>query len=186
MEETALVPQTPKVDSEWPWPKFPKNAPRNLQRYGPVPLEGWEGDFLAAMRDNGILRVACQLARISSTTVYRRRESDPAFAKAYVEAQSMAVDILESAAWTRAVKGVTRTKDVYHKGVVVGTETITEYSDGLLKFLLQANRPDKYREAVDPTQNMNAALQAARRQAIEMGLNPDVVEADAKRLMGLD
>ena len=194
MDENAIVPQpTPRptlTSEEWPWPHFPQGAPRNVQRYGSVPLTGWEGDFLAAYRDNGIIRAACRIARISPMTVARRRESDPAFARAYLEANAMAVDILESEAWRRAVRGVVKTRTVTMEDKdgkrLVRTESVTEYSDGLLKFLLQGNRPEKYREQIDHNHNVHSALEEARRQAIEQGLNPDEVVADAKRLMGLE
>jgi hypothetical protein len=42
-----------------------------------------------------------------------------------------------------------REKGIYHQGVQVGTETVTEYSDTLLIFLLKAKRPEVYRDRTE-------------------------------------
>ena len=63
------------------------------------------------------------------------------FAEAWDEALGVGVQYLEDEAVRRAADGVE--KPVFYQGEMVAT--ITEYSDQLLKFLLEGRRPDKYR-----------------------------------------
>ncbi len=60
----------------------------------------------------------------------------------WAEALREACDILEGEAWRRAVQGVER--PIHYQGAQV--DTIREYSDTLLIFLLKGARPEKYRE----------------------------------------
>lgn len=176
-----------QLDTTWPWPQFPRGAKRNYNRLGHEELTGWEGDFLYAYARSGVIRAGAQNARVAYNTVQRARRTNGAFAEAYAEAREMAIDLLEHAAWTRAIEGVTRKKAVYYKGKKVeGSEQeVTEYSDGLLKFLLIANRPERYRETIDHNHNVNLAIEEARRIAEEKGLDVEAVIAETKRLLGL-
>lgn len=99
--------------------------------------------FLAEFRETGNLRLACEAAKISRSTVERYRREDPQFAEAYAEAEEDAADNLEEAARVRAVDGVLRRR--YDKdGNCIAEETV--YSDALLALLLKARRPAKFRE----------------------------------------
>ena len=69
-------------------------------------------------------------------TAYERRESDPGFARAWDEAIECAVDDLVGEAWRRASFGTER--PVFYQGEACGE--VTEYSDGLLMFLLAHRR----------------------------------------------
>ncbi|MBF0434622.1 MAG: helix-turn-helix domain-containing protein [Magnetococcales bacterium] len=99
------------------------------------------------------------------------RKSDPAFAQAFQEALEAGADVLEDAAFTRAVEGVI--EDVYHQGRVVGQRVA--YSDDMLKFLLAAARPEVYGRSkveiqhsgsVDFTAMVQSAYQAAKRDGV--------------------
>lgn len=175
--------QAPPIDETWPWPEFPRHAPRNLRRMYTEPFTGWEGDFLAAYRMTGIIRASCVEARVSSNTVARMRKQSPAFEQAMMEAKDEAIDRMEAAALNRAVVGTTRTKGVYHQGKRVGEETITEYSDTLLIFLLKANRPEKYRDSVDHNHRMTAMHEEAKRISEQEGIPYDDIVAEAERFM---
>ena len=98
--------------------------------------------FLRALAQKGTVTAAAKAAAISRQHVYKWRESDPVFAKAWDEALDEAVDHMEAEARRRAVDGVL--KPVYQGGQRVGT--IREYSDTLLIFLLKGAKPEKYRE----------------------------------------
>jgi hypothetical protein len=87
-------------------------------------------------------------------TVYDWRESDPEFRQAWDDAIQTAIERLETEADRRAVDGVD--KPIVWKGEVVAT--YKEYSDTLLIFRLKALAPDKYRENVKTTSEVNLTL----------------------------
>ena len=86
----------------------------------------WPADFINALRDAGVIRDACDAAKVDHSTAYRHRASDLVFAKAWDEALDESTDLLEREAIRRA----------------------REHSDTLLIFLLKARRPKVYRETV--------------------------------------
>ena len=102
----------------------------------------WKPEFLQALRDQGIVRLACEAAHMPRRTVYDHRERDEAFRTAWDEALEEACDLLEAEARRRSVEGID--KPVYHQGVRV--DTIRQYSDTLLIFLMKGARPHKYRD----------------------------------------
>lgn len=102
---------------------------------------------------------SCELANISYSEVYRRRQIDEDFRKRFEDAYEQGVQRLEDEAVRRAMVGVD--EPVFYKGEEVAK--ITRYSDTLLTFLLKGNRPDKYKERVENT-NLNLDL-AARLEA---------------------
>lgn len=101
-----------------------------------------KGAFLAAFRECGIVKAACEQAGVSRSSVYRWQELDDAFAAAYREAEIEATETMEAEAYRRAMKGTS--KPVFHQGVQCGV--IQDYSDVLLIFMLKARAPEKYRE----------------------------------------
>ena len=68
-------------------------------------------------------------------------ENDEEFAQRWNDAVEAGIDRLEDEAIRRARDGVKR--PVFYMGKVVGY--VQEYSDSLLKFLLEAKRPAVYR-----------------------------------------
>jgi len=108
----------------------------------PKTKAGWRKRFLAALRDSGIVRTACKAAKVDRTWAYRARSEDTAFAKQWDDAMEDACDLLEQEAWRRAHEGVDR--GVYWQGKRV--DTMREYSDGLIQFLLKGHRPSVFRE----------------------------------------
>ena len=79
--------------------------------------------------------------------MYNLKLKDLKFGKGWVEAQDMAIELLEDESFRRAFDGID--KNVWYKGEVVGVEK--QYSDTLLMNRLQAERPDKYqyRQKID-------------------------------------
>jgi hypothetical protein len=103
---------------------------------------GWEAKFLAALATTGTVCSAAKKAKISRSTVYEARDSDPLFARAWDDAVEENTQILEAEAIRRASAGYV--KPVYQRGELVGK--VREYSDTLLIFLLKSRRPQVYRD----------------------------------------
>ena len=104
--------------------------------------------FLNAFGVTGNVSRACRQTGTPRRNVYFWLQQDPGFGLAYREAELMAEDVLEQAAWERAVTGVKHEKRAYAGGALIDTLVETEYSDTLLIFLLKARNPRKYREKV--------------------------------------
>jgi len=103
---------------------------------------GWQDRFLASLERYGNIGKACKAAGIARGTQANARKNDAEFVVRFNDAMASAIDRLEEEARRRAVDGVK--KPVYQGGVLVGYER--QYSDALLRTLLQANRPEKFRE----------------------------------------
>lgn len=102
----------------------------------------WHDKFLLSLRDNGNVRLACQIVAIDRQTAYNHRESDQLFRQQWDDAIEEAIECMEAEARRRAMRGITET--VFYRGKKCGV--IQKYSDTLLIFLLKAHRPEKYRE----------------------------------------
>lgn len=100
--------------------------------------------FLSALAESGNVKLACQAARVSRSTVYEWRGEDPEFAAAWEAALAEAVESLEAEAYRRAVKGTL--KPVFQGGKLAGK--VREYSDTLLIFLMKGAAPQKYRDTL--------------------------------------
>lgn len=99
-----------------------KKRTKRTPKAGPPP--DWAERFLAALRDTGIIREACNVAGVGRSTVYERKDASPEFARLFADALEDAIEDLERTARKRAKDG----------------------SDTLMIFLLRAHRPEKYRE----------------------------------------
>ena len=99
--------------------------------------------FLAAFRETGNVRLACETAGVGRSSHYRWLGEDPDYRGAFELAEEDAADILEAEARRRAVEGVEKPVG-WHKGEPGGY--VREYSDVLLIFLLKGLRPERYRE----------------------------------------
>ena len=102
--------------------------------------------FLAAFRETGNVRMACEAANVGRSSHYRWLEADAAYGEAFELAKEDAADILEAEAKRRAVEGVEEPTGWY-KGEPGGY--IRRYSDTLLIFLLKGLRPEVYREHIE-------------------------------------
>ncbi len=98
--------------------------------------------FLDAFARLGVVTHAATAAKIDRDLHYKWMKSDPAYAEAFTDAETRAIDTLEREAWRRAVEGNKR--PVFHQGKKCGE--LTEYSDVLLIFLLKGRFPERYRE----------------------------------------
>lgn len=99
---------------------------------------------------------ACGLT--DSRTLYQAREEDADFAAAWETAILASADLLEEAAWDRAVHGTV--KPILFKGEVVAEEL--QYSDTLLLAMLAARKKEyKKQLAADADVNVNVKVGVA-------------------------
>lgn len=99
--------------------------------------------FCAALAaSGGNVSRACEAVDITRMTAYGWRRDDEDFAKAWDQAKEIGMDALEDEATRRAYEGID--KPIVHQGVV--TDTVKDYSDTLMIFLLKGGKPAKYRE----------------------------------------
>lgn len=87
----------------------------------------------------------CLSARIDFNTVYKWREQDDTFVLRENQLRSELADRLEKESLRRALIGWDR--PIYQKGVLCGYERV--YSDTLMKMWLAAIRPEKFRENIN-------------------------------------
>ena len=106
----------------------------------------WHAKFLAEIAVSMNIRHAAEVAGVHHATAYRRRETDKAFAAAWDQAISEAVDRAEAELYRRAVDGVEKPITVAGE-----REVIREYPSELLTFLLKGHRPERYRERHEVT-----------------------------------
>jgi len=85
--------------------------------------------------------IAAEAIGVHRSTLMRWRADDKEFANDWDEAIEHGTDLIEEEAIRRAIDGVMR--PVFQSGELVGF--IREYSDLLLKFLLEGKRPSVYR-----------------------------------------
>ncbi len=94
----------------------------------------WDA-FLQTLAATGNVTKSAEAAKISKISCYARRSTDPEFADLWDKARDIGFASLEDEAKRRAYDGIE--KGIYYQGAKV--DTVTEYSDPLLMFLLQGN-----------------------------------------------
>lgn len=151
----------------------------------PRALHDWKPIFLAALAEVPIVSNAAKLARIDYRRVWRVRQEDEDFAKAWDDAMEQGVDKAEQEAFRRAVVGFE--EPVIDKGRLAyryeryeaedGSEqyrlmldengqpiplTVRKHSDALLALYLKGRRKSVYAERKELTGADGAALPAAQ------------------------
>lgn len=109
----------------------------------------WEIAFLKNLEQHGIVSEACAAAGITRQAAYKRRRKFKKFRKRWKWAMQNANDLLEREARRRAVHGVD--KPLTYKGKVY--DTVKEFSDVLLIFLMKGRDPDRWRDRVSVKQS---------------------------------
>ena len=104
----------------------------------------WKPAFIEVLRATGNVTLAAQHAGQSRNQVHDVRQRSKRFAAQWDNALEEATDLLEAEAWRRALTGID--EPVFYKGKVVGSTK--KYSRPLLMFLLEAHRPQKFRDGV--------------------------------------
>lgn len=100
--------------------------------------------FLERLSKAPNISAAAKAAGYSRKHFYELRNNDPEFAEAWQDALNQALDTAEGELYRRAVRGVV--KKVYYQDKHI--DTVREYSDTLLIFMLKAHKPEVYRETV--------------------------------------
>lgn len=120
--------------------------------------------FCAALvASGGNVSRACQAIDVARLTAYRWREEDPDFAADWDKAKAAGLDALEDEAIRRAFEGID--KPIVHQGFI--TDTVKEYSDTLAIFLLKGGKPEKYKDRVEHSGQVDIAARivAARKRS---------------------
>ena len=107
-----------------------------------------KGAFLEAYITCGMITKSAKAAGVSRKTHYEWMKLDDNYNKAFKEAERIAADMLEEEAVRRARDGVVQ--GIYHQGKEVATKLV--YSDLLLMFLLKGNKPSKFKDRVETSQ----------------------------------
>lgn len=115
--------------------------------------------FLKVLARSGKVIEAARAIGLSTTTsLYQARAEDEEFSAAWDAAILASADLLEEAAWDRAVNGVE--KPILFKGEVVATET--QYSDTLLLAMLASRKKEfQRRTAIDVNADVNVKVGVA-------------------------
>ncbi len=92
------------------------------------------------------MRLACEVAKVGRSSHYRWLEEHLEYREAFELAKECAADVLEAAAYRRAVTGWDEPVGWY-RGEAGGM--VRKYSDVLLIFLLKGIRPEKYRDRME-------------------------------------
>lgn len=131
--------------------------------------------FLNALLKTGTRKQAADLAKVSRQAHYFWMKNDDEYVIAYERVRQMLIDVLEDAAFERAVNGVER--KLYYKGEEIGVQL--EYSDTLLALLLKANMPEKYKDKTETTVNVEDGSGVIGWEgAKDIGEDNDTVSAD--------
>ena len=105
-------------------------------------LKKQKATFLQVLEDEHLVSEAARRIGVHRQRAYEWRAADEEFARAWAEVEERSTELLEREAYRRAAIGVD--KPIHHQGVRV--DTVKEFSDVLLIFLLKARRPGVYRE----------------------------------------
>jgi len=100
--------------------------------------------FLEKLSKSPNVTAAAKAAGYSRKHFYELRNNDPEFAEAWQDALNQSLDTAEGELYRRAVRGVV--KKIYYQDKHI--DTVREYSDTLLIFLLKSHKPEVYRETV--------------------------------------
>lgn len=165
----------------------------NLQKQPKPKAVVQQSAFLSAYSKSGALRASARKAEIDLSLHYYWLSHVPGYAGRFQEAYEKSIEYLEIEARRRAVKGVSKAVGWY-KGVPGAYEK--QYSDRLLMFLLEANKPDKYRRRLDitgkdggpiaisaPTIDLDRLPIEKRRQLLEIFEGEGVLSPEDERLI---
>lgn len=111
----------------------------------PIATDEAKQAYIDALSRSGIVATAMRVAGIGRRNLQDWLAKDEEFAQGVEDAMLNAADLIEEAAFGRAVNGVERERVI---GSGDSARYITEvvYSDALLQFLLKGAKPEKYAE----------------------------------------
>ncbi|MEP6468055.1 MAG: LysR family transcriptional regulator [Parafilimonas sp.] len=154
--------------------KQPKK-PSITRARGPK-VTDWTAAYLVALAECGHCGKAAEAAGTSYTAVWRLRQNDPEFAKAYDEALGIAANMLEAEAVRRAKEGLRQYKFSKTGQPLLHPETGQpyfehSYSDTLLVALLKRFFPKEYkdRQEIEHSGQVGMTLEEFRKRVQEAG-----------------
>lgn len=109
-----------------------------------TPKKDYRQVFLDKLSKSPNVSAAAKAAGYSRKFFYELRKEDLEFAEQWQEALDSSLDTAEGELYRRAVRGVV--KRIYYQDKQI--DTVREYSDTLLIFLLKSHKPEVYRETV--------------------------------------
>lgn len=131
----------------------PIGRPRGIKETRPriQATDACDEIFLTTLAQGKSISAAAAASGYKTRSLQKRRLTDLEFAQDWAEAYEAGTHAYEDEMRRRAIDGVK--KPVYYQGVVVGE--VTECSDILLQFALRARAPEKYRENVNVSGEVN-------------------------------
>lgn len=122
--------------------------------------------FLEALTQTANVTAAAELAGVSRRALYKWRNANEDFARAWNEALELGLDALEDALMVRAKDGTTR--PIYQQGKLVGHEQ--QFDNRAAEFILERRRPEVWgaRLKVDVTVDIASRLAAARQKRLKV------------------
>lgn len=138
--------------------------PRN-STHAPKPLPVWRAAFLKALSSNANVSAAARAAEVDRSHCYKCRSDDPSFAEEWDEALVVAVEALEERAWKRAQFTEVQYKFTKSGAPILHPITGEPYyehvgSDAVLMRLLQAHKPEAYKERTEQQHTGEVVLKA--------------------------
>ncbi|MDP2373860.1 hypothetical protein [Reyranella sp.] len=112
---------------------------RTLRSFASLPPRA-VADFFRLFAASGSVAFAADRTGLSRSMLYRRKRSDPAFAKRWAEAQELGVSKVRDEVFRRAVVGIK--KPVFYGGAKIGK--VRHYDNRLLWSLLRSHEPETY------------------------------------------
>ncbi len=97
-------------------------------------------EFFRLFAASGSVAFAADRTGLSRSVLYRRKRTDPAFARRWTEAQELGVSKVRDEVFRRAVVGVKR--PVFYGGEQIGK--VRHYDNRLLWSLLKSHEPETY------------------------------------------
>jgi AcrR family transcriptional regulator len=118
------------------------NSPKKGRKPPVVPTPEKQAEFLSLLREGRTVEGAARNVGIHRSTLYRLRDRDEDFKRAWDEAWEAGIEALEDELRRRGFEGVE--KPVFHGGVVVGS--VREFDTTAAIFILKARKPEVYRD----------------------------------------
>lgn len=172
----ATKPKPPAKPKAGTHKRVVTTGPKRRRGKRPATKEDWRVKFLREVAQGYSTTAASATAGVTRQAAYQRAKVDEAFASAWADAESAAVDVVRDEIFRRAVQGVER--GVWHQGVRVGEET--HYSDQLLMF--EGKRRDPaYRENANVSLNMGGEVRHVHEAEMLDGKDPVQVEGPRRR-----
>lgn len=155
------------------------------QGYWPASLSSAKTALIGAYIETCSISKACAAADVPRRTHYHWLATDPIYRDEFLAAKPLVAERLEDEAVRRGFEGVTKPVTIAGE-----REEIIEYDSGLLKMLLMAHAPERFKQRVEQTNLEKFEIDkmtpeemdklAAHLMKKHLGENPEVV-AEARR-----